>query len=109
MPRFHDDHIVIYGTEGAIYLQGQYVTGSIALNTGSGWVEQTDQAEHALNLPKGLGDTEQCWHTLADLFVRDILGQSLPTYPTIKEGSLYQAIIDAIRRSETWMDGDSLQ
>ena len=60
--------------------------------------------EIAESVPAGLGDTEQCWHTLAQHFVRDISGQTVPPYATFKEGSLYQKIIDVIRASQTWVD-----
>lgn len=104
VPRFHDDHIVIYGTKGAIYLQGHYGAGAVSLHDGAGWQEVPTPAGIAGAVPAGLGETEQCWHVLTDHFVRDIRGEAVPPYPTFEQGSLYQNIIDVIRRSEAWVD-----
>ena len=103
VPRFHDDHIVIYGTKGAIYLQGHYGSGQLSLHDGTAWA--------ALPLPSdlqgsavGIGETEYCWNVLTDLFVRDIKGETVPDYPTFREGALYQNIIDMIRAGGNWSD-----
>ena len=48
------------------------------------------------------GETEQCWHYLAQEFVKDIRGEQVDPYPTFREGSQYQQIIDAIRAGDTW-------
>ena len=109
VPRFHEDHVVIYGTKGAIYLKGHYGSGPVFLHDGSDWVEQQTPADIADAAPAGLGETEHCWHILAELFLRDIRGEQVPSYPTFKEGSLYQQIIDMIRRSEAWVDVKKLQ
>jgi len=106
VPRFHDDHIVIYGTKGAIYLKGHYGSGPLSLHDGTGWAEQPTPADIAASVPAGLGETEQCWHVLAGHFVRDIQGENVPPYPTFAQGSLYQNIIDVIRKSDTWADVD---
>lgn len=110
VPRFNDDHIVIYGTAGAIYLQGHYGSGELSLHNGTGWIEQQTPTDIASTAPAGLGDTEHCWHILADHFVRDICGETVPPYPTFVEGAQYQQIIDLIRRSDTWVNikGESL-
>ena len=76
VPRFNDDHVVIYGTKGAIHLEDHY----------------------------GSGETEQCWNVLANFFMRDIKGNTVPTYRTFAQGALYQNIIDTIRRSDAWAD-----
>ena len=104
VPRFHEDHIMIYGTGGAIYLKGHYGSGALSLHNGSEWVEQPTPVDFAESAPGGLGETEHCWHILADHFMRDIQGEAVPPYPTFKDGSLYQKIIDEIRRSDTWVD-----
>ena len=78
VPRFHEDHIVFYGTEGAIYIKGHYGNGQLYL-----WGR--DQSWSELPLPKDLavtpadfkGETEQCWNHLVREFVRDIRGLSL--------------------------------
>lgn len=102
VPRFQDDHIIIYGTKGAIYVQGHYGSGAVSLHDGAGWLAQETPAD--LAAPEGLGETEHCWQILADLFVRDIQGQAVAPYPTFEKGAQYQQIIDIIRASETWVD-----
>ena len=106
VPRFQDDHIVTHGTRGAIYLQGHYGSGALSLHDGMAWVEQETPVDLANAVPSGLGDTEHCWHVLADYFVRDIQDGSVPPYPTFKQGALYQRIIDVIRASDTWTNID---
>jgi predicted dehydrogenase len=103
VPRFNDDHIVIYGTKGAIHLKGHYGSGPLSLHDGKGWSEQPTPT--ALDtVPEGTGETEHCWAVLADHFVRDIKGEVVPRYPTLAQGAQYQNIIDTIRRSDTWVD-----
>ena len=36
--------------------------------------------------------------------MRDIKGNTVPTYRTFAQGALYQNIIDTIRRSDAWAD-----
>ncbi|WP_299792575.1 Gfo/Idh/MocA family oxidoreductase [uncultured Marivita sp.] len=108
VPRFHEDHIAIYGTTGAIYLKGHYGSGALLLHDGSDWTEQTTPEDIAATVPDGLGETEQCWHVLADLFVRDIRGETVPPYPTFAQGAQYQTIIDILRRSGPWVDVSDL-
>lgn len=103
VPRFHDDHIVFYGTEGAIYLRGHYGAGGLHFyGADRQWTEQPLPADIAALVPDVAGETEQCWHYLAQEFVRDIRGEQVDPYPTFREGSQYQQIIDAIRAGDTW-------
>ena len=104
VPRFNEDHIVIYGTKGALYLKGHYGSGPLSLHDGKGWVELPTPQDIASSAPANLGETEQCWHILADLFVRDISGEAVPPYPTFERGAQYQQIIDVIRASNNWVD-----
>ncbi|WP_405401818.1 Gfo/Idh/MocA family protein [Paracoccus sp. Ld10] len=101
VPRFHDDHIVFYGRDGAIFLKGHYGSGPLFLwDKTAGWQEQTLPAEIAAAVPDVAGDTEQCWHYLAREFVKDIRGEAVEPYPTFREGALYQNLIDVIRRND---------
>lgn len=108
VPRFHEDHIVIYGTAGAIYLKGHYGSGALFLHNGTDWSEQITPEEMTRAVPLDLGETEQCWHVLADRFVRDIRGQEVPAYPTFEQGALYQKIIDLLRADGTWTDAPAI-
>ncbi|MCC1491802.1 Gfo/Idh/MocA family protein [Cognatishimia sp. F0-27] len=104
VPRFHDDHIAIYGTKGAIFLTGHYGAGTLYWHDGSSWIETPTPDDIAQSVPAGLGETEQCWHVLTAIFVRDIDGQDVPAYPTFAQGALYQRLIDHIRASGNWTD-----
>lgn len=105
VPRFHDDHIVIYGTKGAIYLKGHYGSGELSLyEQGRGWGTVTMPEGLAATIPDVLGETEQCWHYLAREFVKDIQGEPGAPYPTFKDGSQYQMLIDIIRKNDNWTD-----
>ncbi|PFG21093.1 Gfo/Idh/MocA family protein [Serinibacter salmoneus] len=109
VPRFREDHIVFYGTTGAVYLEGHYGSGTLHR-----W--GPDKQWHALPLPAHLarttpeveGETEQCWHYLAREFVADIRGEKVEPYPTFREGARYQQIIEIIRASENWTDVSAL-
>lgn len=109
VPRFNEDHIAIYGTKGAIYLVGHYGAGPLYLHDGNDWTEVPTPTDIAQSVRQGIGETEQCWEVLADLFLRDIQGQDVAPYPTFAEGSLYQNIIDRLRQSDKWVDVTSLQ
>jgi hypothetical protein len=104
VPRFGDDHIVIYGTTGAIYLKGHYGTGPLFIHDGSGWVKHPTPTDIAASVPTEPGETEQCWQVLANLFVRDIEGHAVSSYPTFAQGAQYQQIIDTIRTTSGWVD-----
>ena len=105
VPRFHEDHIVFYGTRGAIYIKGHYGSGQLYLyGKDKAWQEQALPADIAADVPDVKGETEQCWHHLAREFVRDINGEAVEPYPTFREGSHYQQIIAIIRENANWTD-----
>lgn len=109
VPRFHEDHIVFYGTKGAIYIKGHYGSGQLYLHRDGAWQDLALPADIAADVPDVTGETEQCWHYLAREFVRDIRGEIVPRYPTFREGSQYQQIIDLIRRNGNWTDVSMLE
>ena len=105
VPRFHEDHIVFYGTKGAIYIKGHYGSGQLYLADKTGtWQEMPLPQDIADTVPQVKGETEQCWHYLAREFVRDISGEPVAPYPTFRDGSQYQQIIDLIRKNDNWTD-----
>jgi len=109
-PRFNEDHIVFYGTKGAIYIKGHYGMGPLYF-----WDENKEWKELPLpqsiidDQPKVEGDTERNWHYLAREFVNDIKGKPFMRYQTFEEGSLYQQLIDLIRKNNNWTDVRHLQ
>ncbi|WGW05949.1 Gfo/Idh/MocA family protein [Tropicibacter oceani] len=109
VPRFHDDHIVFYGTKGAIHLKGHYGSGQLSLySKDKGWQDIPLPRDIAAAVPKVTGETEQCWHYLARELVKDIQGETVDPYPTFREGSQYQQLIDIIRKTHTWTDTSDL-
>jgi hypothetical protein len=109
VPRFHEDHIVFYGTRGAIYIKGHYGSGQLYLyGKDKTWEELPLPGDIADRIPDVTGETEQCWHYLATEFVKDIRGEAVEPYPTFREGSQYQQIIDLIRRNDNWTDVSDL-
>lgn len=104
-PRFNEDHIVFYGSEGAIYIKGHYGSGPLYLYGEDGeWKETPLPEEIALSVPDIEDDTQRNWTYLIREFIKDIEGKPFEPYPTFREGSLYQQIIDLIRKNDRWVD-----
>jgi len=104
-PRFNEDHIVFYGSAGAIYIKGHYGSGPLYRYDGNGeWQEIPLPGEIASKMPDVEGDTERNWAYLVREFVKDIQGVPVEPYPTFREGSRYQQIIDLIRKNDRWVD-----
>lgn len=109
-PRFKEDHIVFYGSAGAIYISGHYGSGPLTYyGADKQWTELPLPADIAANIPDVEGDTERNWRYLIREFVKDIQGEDVPHYQTFKEGSLYQRLIDIIRQNDCWVDVSQLQ
>jgi predicted dehydrogenase len=109
-PRFNEDHIVFYGSKGAIYIKGHYGAGPLYLyGENSEWQEIPLPAEIAADVPNVEGDTERNWRYLIRELVKDIKGETVPPYQTFKEGSQYQQLIDLIRKNDYWVDVSHLQ
>jgi len=100
-PRFNEDHVVFYGTKGAIYIKGHYGQGPLYTwsQTDKTWNELPLPQAIADNQPKIESDTERNWEYLIREFVKDIKGETFEAYQTFKEGSLYQQLIDIIRQN----------
>ncbi len=113
-PRFNEDHIVFYGSKGAIYIKGHYGAGPLYLygesNGGDAkaWLEQPLPGDIAANIPDVEGDTERNWRYLIREMVSDIEGKEVQPYQTFKEGSQYQQLIDLIRKNDYWVDVSKL-
>ena len=110
-PRFNEDHIVFYGSKGAIYIKGHYGGGPLYLNEGGDggwdggeWREVPLPAEIAADVPDVEGDTERNWRYLMREMVKDISGEAVAPYQTFKEGSQYQQLIDIIRKNGNWVN-----
>ena len=108
-PRFNDDHLVFYGSEGAIYIKGHYGSGPLYLyGADNEWQEQALPDDIAADVPGIEGDTERNWQYLIRDLVRDIKGESVAPYQTFREGSQYQQLIDIIRQNGSWIDVSNL-
>lgn len=104
-PRYNEDHVVFYGSKGAIYIKGHYGMGPLYTWTKNKTWEEVPTPNVILdNLPKVEGDTERNWECLAREFVKDIKGEPFEYYQSFKEGSLYQQLIDIIRNNNNRTD-----
>ena len=105
-PRFNEDHLVFYGTKGAIYIKGHYGHGPLYLwnQQNKTWQELPLPQDIADNQPKIEGDTERNWQYLVREFVKDIKGETFEPYQTFKEGSFYQQLIGLIRKNNNGTD-----
>ncbi len=104
-PRFNEDHIVFYGSKGAIYIKGHYGMGPLYMFTkDKTWEEISTPKDILDSQPKIKGDTEKNWECLAREFVKDIQGEPFSPYQSFKEGSLYQELIDIIRKNDNGTD-----
>lgn len=99
-PRFNEDHIVFYGTKGALYIKGHYGSGPLYIWTeNKTWQESPLPQKIVDDQPKVEGDTERNWQYLVREFVKDIKGEAFSPYQSFKDGSLYQQLIDIIRQN----------
>ena len=109
-PRFNEDHIVFYGSNGAIYIKGHYGSGPLYYwGTNQKWQELELPQEIAADMPDTDDDTQRNWQYLVREFVRDIRGEAVAPYQTFKDGSQYQQLIDLIRENDNWIDVSHLQ
>jgi predicted dehydrogenase len=105
VPRFTDDHLVFYGSTGAIFIKGHYGKGPLYLfGKGGQWIEQDIPQDIISSLPAIEDDTQRNWTHLACEFVKDIQGKSVASYQTFKDGWQYQEIVDIIRKNCLWTD-----
>ena len=108
-PRFNEDHIVFYGSKGAIYIKGNYGSGPLYLyGDNHDWIELPLPDEIAANIPEVDGDTERNWRYLIRELIKDINGEPVAPYQTFKEGSQYQKLIDIIRENNHRVDVSDL-
>lgn len=104
-PRFNEDHIVFYGSQGAIYIKGHYGSGPLYLyGAGREWRQLELPEDIATRVPDIQGDTERNWSYLVREFVNDVRGESFEPYQTFREGARYQQLIDIIRNDGNWVD-----
>ncbi len=108
-PRFNEDHLVFYGSKGAIYIKGHHGSGPLYLYDPVNEWQQIDlPADIAADVPDIEGDTERNWQYLIREFVNDIQGKPFRPYQTFREGSQYQRLIDIIRKNDGWIDVSNL-
>lgn len=108
-PRFNEDHIVFYGSKGAIYIKGHYGSGPLYLyGDNHDWIELPLPDEIAVNIPEVDGDTERNWRYLIRELIKDINAEPVASYQTFKEGSQYQKLIDIIRENNHLVDVSQL-
>lgn len=108
-PRFNEDHVVIYGSKGAIYIKGHYASGPLYTYENGEWIERALPDDIVAGIPTVKGDTERNWRYLINKLVKDIQGEPVEPYQTFKEGAQYQQLIDLLRKNDNWVDVSHLQ
>ncbi|MGI9229182.1 MAG: Gfo/Idh/MocA family protein, partial [Gammaproteobacteria bacterium] len=104
-PRFNEDHLVFYGSKGAIYIKGHYGSGPLYLwGESKEWQKIALPQEIAADVPDIKDDTQRNWQYLVREFVKDISGTPVAPYLTFKEGYQYQQLIDLIRETNNWVE-----
>lgn len=103
-PRFNEDSVAFYGSEGAIYIQGSYAQGPLYLRRrGEGtWTERAVPPAILAGLPDIDDNTQRNWTQLAREFVADIRGEGDSGYQTARDGWIFQEVIEAIRSGQGW-------
>ena len=102
-PRFADDYVALYGSEGALHLGGAYAQGAVHLQRrGGAWEEMAIPPDITAALPAIADDTQRNWTQLAREFVADIEGRGDAGYLTFRDGWIFQEAIDAVRVSTGW-------
>lgn len=103
-PRFHEDSMAFYGSEGAIHIQGSYAQGPLYLRRrgDDAWEERAVPAAILARLPDIEDNTQRNWTQLAREFVADIRGEGDSGYQTARDGWIFQEVIEAIRSGQGW-------
>ncbi|MBX3000229.1 MAG: Gfo/Idh/MocA family oxidoreductase [Caldilineaceae bacterium] len=103
-PRFHEDSMAFYGSEGAIHIQGSYAQGPFYLRQRGqdAWEERPVPAANLAGLPDIEDNTQRNWTQLARAFVADIRGEGDSGYQTARDGWIFQEVIEAIRNGQGW-------
>lgn len=106
-PRFQPDHMVFYGSEAAIYIEGHYGQGPLYLHPRQSghrgeWQEVPLPSRISAAQPDIADATQRNWTILAQEFVADIRGEIKGDYQTFKDGWVYQEIIEAVRTGNGW-------
>ena len=108
-PRFHPDHMVFYGREAAIYIEGHYGQGPLYIHPHRGQWQEVPLPDHITAAqPDIADDTQRNWTILAQAFVADIRGEGNSDYQTFRDGWIYQEIIEAVRTDIGWIDTQAL-
>lgn len=104
-PRFNEDYIAFYGSNGAIYIKGHYGSGPLYLyGANKTWTEIKLPHDIAKNVPNAENDTERNWRFLIREFIKDIKGEPFSHYQTFADGARYQHLIQIIRENNFWVD-----
>ena len=104
-PRYQDDYVAFYGSDGAIVIDGAYAQGPLRVKSRKGKWEQVKVPDTITASLAGIeNDTQRNWTRLAELFVADIRGEGTDPYQTFRDGWIYQSTIDAIREGKGWVE-----
>lgn len=98
-PRYGEDHIAVYGDNGATVMTGCYGQHKLLMHEQESRWQQLSVPDHIMTeLPAIEDDTQRNWTALMHEFVTDIRGEHHQEYQTFTDGWRYQDIIEQIRR-----------
>jgi predicted dehydrogenase len=104
-PRYHADYVALYGSEGAMHIDGSYAQGPLYLCKRKG-------AWHALEVPQRIltslpgieDDTQRNWTQLIRELVAHLGGRGPLCFQTFRDGWIDQEVIAAVRARKGWVD-----
>ena len=103
-PRFHNDYMTFYGSDGAIHIEGHYGHGPLHLYKDGAW-QQIAVPDHIMrDQPPVENPTQRNWNILMRHFVADIRGEEHERYQTFEDGALYQQITEYVQAGRGWRE-----
>lgn len=103
-PRFHDNYMTFYGSNGAIHVEGHYGHGPLHLYKDGKW-QLIPIPNHIMRDQPDIDEpTQRNWNILMRHFVADIRGELHEPYQTFADGATYQQITDFVLAGDGWYE-----
>lgn len=106
--------ITVYGEEGSLHYSWTVDLGNnvgrkktIVYRTAFNdeeWHGESVPERFFERMPKIANGLHRDWAALARAFMADIRGESHESYPTFRQGWIYQEIVEAVRSKDGWID-----
>lgn len=104
-PPFASDYIAVYGSDGALFIEGAYAQGPVHLRKrNEEWTQLELPRDIVAAIPDIEDDTQRNWTQLIKELVLYLHGEGSESFQTFRDGWIYQQAIDAIRAQDAWTD-----